>query len=157
MENISAVFQQLKKELERVENEASRFRAALAALGSSVSNRHRRTMSAAARKKISLVQKARWAKQNGQAAARPTRPVSAAARRKMAAAQRARWAKVIRCGFLDTTHRPFYGDLRLLRFARMRGRDDFLDSARHRHTGFLRHRLALRGRHLPVYHKPARL
>ncbi len=94
MENISAVFQQLKKELERVENEASRFRAALAALGSSVSNRHRRTMSAAARKKISLVQKARWAKQNGQAAARPTRPVSAAARRKMAAAQRARWAKV---------------------------------------------------------------
>jgi hypothetical protein len=52
-------------------------------------------MSAAARKKISLAQKARWAEQNGQAeAARPKRIVSSAARRKRAAAQRARGAKV---------------------------------------------------------------
>jgi hypothetical protein len=95
MRNVSGVVQQLKKELERAENEASRFRAALAALGSSVSNGLPRTMSAAARKKISLAQKARWAGQNGQAeAARPKRTVSSAARRKMAAAQRARWAKV---------------------------------------------------------------
>ena len=95
MENMSGVVQQLKKELERVENEASRFRAALTALGSSVSNGHRHTLSAAARKKISLAQRARWAKRNGQtAAATSKRIVSSAARRKMAAAQRARWAKV---------------------------------------------------------------
>ena len=95
MKNVSGVVQQLKRELERAENEAGRFRAALAALGSSVSNGLRRTMSAAARKKISLAQKARWAERNGQAeAARPKRIVSSAARRKMAAAQRARWAKV---------------------------------------------------------------
>ena len=95
MRNVSTVVQQLKKALERDEHEAGRFRAALAALGSSVSNGHRRTMSAAARKKISLAQKARWAEQNGEAeAARPKRIVSTAARRKMAAAQRARWTKV---------------------------------------------------------------
>jgi hypothetical protein len=95
MKNVSGVVQQLRKELERAKNEADRFRAALAALGSSVSIGHRRTMSAAARKKISLAQKARWAEQNGEAqAARPKRIVSSAARRKMAAAQRARWAKV---------------------------------------------------------------
>ena len=47
-------------------------------------------MSAAARRKISLAQKARWAKQK---AAMPKRTVSAASRRKMAAAQRTRWAK----------------------------------------------------------------
>jgi hypothetical protein len=91
----SSVVQQLKKELERAENEVSRFRAALSALGSSSSNGQRRTMSATARKRISLAQKARWAKQNGEGgAAKPKRTVSAAARRKMAAAQRARWAKV---------------------------------------------------------------
>jgi hypothetical protein len=95
MENVSGVVQQLRKELERVENEASRFRAALAALGSSVSNGHRHTLSAAARKKISLAQKARWAQQKGPAeVARTKRTVSASARRKMAAAQSARWAKV---------------------------------------------------------------
>src|SRR6202521_4751653 len=95
MRNVSGVIQQLKKELERAENEASRFRAALAALGSAVSNGLRRTMSAAARKKISLAQKARWAERNGQAeAVRPKRTVSSAARRKMAAAQRARCARV---------------------------------------------------------------
>ena len=95
MRNVSGVVQQLKKELERAEDEASRFRGALAALGSSVLSGQRRTMSAAARKKISLAQKARWAEQNGQAeAARPKRIVSSAARRKMAAAQRARWTKV---------------------------------------------------------------
>jgi hypothetical protein len=90
MENVSGVVEQLKKELERAKEEVERFGAALAALGSSSSNGNRRTMSAAGRRKISLAQKARWAKQN----ARPKRIVSATARRKMAAAQRARWAKV---------------------------------------------------------------
>jgi hypothetical protein len=97
MENMSRVLQQLRKELQRANNEVNRFRAALSALGGSPSNGHRRTLSADGRRRISLAQKARWAKQNGHAeAARPKRIVSSAARRKMAAAQRARWAKVKR-------------------------------------------------------------
>ena len=53
----------------------------------------KRTMSASARRKISLAQKARWAKQNGQAPKRKG-TISAAGRKRIAAAQRARWAKV---------------------------------------------------------------
>ena len=53
----------------------------------------RHTVSAAGRKRISLAQKARWAKAKGQAP-RPKRTISAAGRRRIAAAQRARWAKV---------------------------------------------------------------
>jgi hypothetical protein len=53
-------------------------------------------MSASARKRISLAQKARWArraaKQTGKM--KTKRTMSASARRKIAAAQRARWAKV---------------------------------------------------------------
>jgi hypothetical protein len=97
MENISGVVRHLRKELERAKNEVERYGAALVALGSKSlpGSGQRRTLSAAARKKISLAQKARWAKQNGQTeATRAKRPVSAAARRKMATAQRARWAKV---------------------------------------------------------------
>jgi len=51
-----------------------------------------RTMSAAARRKISLAQKARWAKAKGHAP-KPKRTMSASARRKIAAAARARWDK----------------------------------------------------------------
>jgi hypothetical protein len=57
----------------------------------------RRTLSAAGRRKISLAQKARWAKRrasNEVVAMKPKRTMSAAARRKIAAFQRARWAKV---------------------------------------------------------------
>src|SRR4029077_16877569 len=73
--------------------------AALALLGKlnggSSYGRPKRTLSVAARKKISLAQKARWGKQtsNGQSGtARPKRTMSGAARKKIAAAQRARWA-----------------------------------------------------------------
>lgn len=55
----------------------------------------RKGMSAAARKKISIAQKARWAKSGTNRPAvnaPPKRTMSAAARRKIAAAQRARWA-----------------------------------------------------------------
>jgi hypothetical protein len=51
----------------------------------------RRTLSASARKRISLAQKARWAKAK---APKPRRTISAAGRKRIAAAQRARWAKV---------------------------------------------------------------
>jgi len=94
MGNVSGVVQQLKKELERAKKEVERYGAALVALGSSKLGGQRHTLSAAARRKISLAQKARWAKQNGQAAARPKRTMSAVGRRRIAAAQRARWAKV---------------------------------------------------------------
>ena len=53
----------------------------------------KRTLSAAARRKISLAQKARWAKTR-RVASTPVRTMSRAARNKIAAAQRARWAKV---------------------------------------------------------------
>jgi hypothetical protein len=102
MGNLSGVVGHLKKELARAQQEVQRFTAALAALGSSSSNGHH-TMSASARKRISLAQKARWAKaRNGSkpaaktasAPAKPTRKISAAGKKRIAAAQRARWAKV---------------------------------------------------------------
>jgi hypothetical protein len=93
MGNLSGVVQQLEKERERAQKEVQRIDAALAALGSLSSNGSSRnhTMSAAGRKRISLAQKARWAKTR---TAKPKRTISAAGRRRIAAAQRARWAKV---------------------------------------------------------------
>jgi hypothetical protein len=61
--------------------------------GTTTGTSHR--MSAAARRKIGLAQKARWAKKkSGVQPSTPKRTISAASRRKMAAAQKARWAKV---------------------------------------------------------------
>ena len=100
MANLSGVVQQLKKARARAEGEVKRLGAALAALGNLTGKspvRRRRTLSAAARRKISLAQKARWAKRSSKTrtgAAKPKRKMSAAGRRKIAAAQRARWAKV---------------------------------------------------------------
>lgn len=57
----------------------------------------RSRFSAAARRKMSLAQKARWAKVAPKVKAptvKPTRIMSASARRKIAATQRARWAKI---------------------------------------------------------------
>ena len=65
--------------------------------GGSSRTKPRHTVSASARKRMSLAQKARWAKRKGKEQAdkmRPKRTMSASARRKIAAAQRARWAKV---------------------------------------------------------------
>ena len=96
MTNMSGVVQQLRRERERAQKEVGRIDAALAALaalGSISSNGSHHTMSAAARRKISLAQKARWAKQR---TAKPKRTISAAGRKRIAAAQRARWAKVRR-------------------------------------------------------------
>jgi hypothetical protein len=104
MANLSGIVEQLKKERALVERQLSALNAALMAFvgayRGSAQSKGKRTMSAAARRKISLAQKARWAKRatvNVQAStAKPKRTVSASARRKMAAAQRARWAKVKR-------------------------------------------------------------
>ena len=61
--------------------------------------RQSRTMSASARRRISLAQKARWARVRAQnvvsiASKLGKRTISAAGRKRIAAAQRARWAKV---------------------------------------------------------------
>jgi|CZKD01.1.fsa_nt_gi hypothetical protein len=99
MGNLSVAVQQLKQERERIRKEGERIDAALLALGSVSSNgsSRRHTMSAAARRRISLAQKARWAKQRGTIQpARPKRTLSAAGRRSIIAGQRARWAKVKR-------------------------------------------------------------
>jgi len=94
MENVSGVVRHLKKELERAKNEVERYGAALVALGSSKLRGQRHTLSAAARRKISLAQKKRWLKlKSGAPSAKPKRVISAASRRRMAAAQKARWAK----------------------------------------------------------------
>jgi hypothetical protein len=92
MGTLSGVVEQLKKELQRAQQEVQRFTAALAALGRSSSNGHR-TLSASARKRISLAQKKRWAQAKRATTVKRTRTMSAAGKRKIAAAARARWAK----------------------------------------------------------------
>jgi hypothetical protein len=78
--------------LREVEAEIAKLQRVADALRSSEPKQsgNRGGMSAAARRKISLAQKARWAKQK----TKPRRTMSAAGRKRIAAAQRARWAKV---------------------------------------------------------------
>ncbi len=96
MANIAEVLKELQRERERLDK-------AIGALGELVGANHtgsretaktsRRTLSASARRRISLAQKARWAKTKRAEASRPLRTMSKSARRKIAAAQKARWAK----------------------------------------------------------------
>jgi hypothetical protein len=86
--------------LKELEQERSRLDQAIQIVGQLVgrnstgvrARRPKRTLSAAGRRKISLAQKARWAKTKR---VKPTsvRTMSQAGRNKIAAAQRARWAK----------------------------------------------------------------
>ena len=88
--------------LKELEQERGRLEQAIAVIGKLVgqngtrgqtrAKNPTRTLSAAARRKISLAQKARWAK-TMRTASTPVRTMSRAARNKIAAAQRARWAK----------------------------------------------------------------
>jgi hypothetical protein len=96
MANFAGVLKELKQERDRLNqviqvigNLAGRTRAGIQTRLKSA----KRRLSAAARRKISLAQKARWAKTR-RAASTPVRTMSHAARNKIAAAQRARWAKV---------------------------------------------------------------
>jgi hypothetical protein len=97
MTTLSEIVEQLKDERDRIEQKLLALNAALTAFVGAYGSAKPR-MSAAARKKISLAQKARWAKHataNGQkGTVKPKRIVSASARRRMASAQRARWAKI---------------------------------------------------------------
>jgi len=95
---LAAVVSELRKERANQANELKHLDAALVVLGKlgGVSNH---TLSAAGRRRISLAQKARWARSWAQnvipiASKRGKRTISAAGRKRIAAAQRARWAKV---------------------------------------------------------------
>ena len=91
---LSSFVSELRAARTNLANELAHVDAALAALGRmNGGSNHTKTrhMSAAGRRRISLAQKARWAKQNGQAP-KPKRTMSAAGRKRIAAASRARWA-----------------------------------------------------------------
>jgi hypothetical protein len=96
LRGLVSIVSELRVERTNLVNQLRHVDAALSVLGKlnggSSYTKPRHTMSAAARRKISLAQKARWARTNGQAP-KPKRTMSASARRKIAAAQRARWAK----------------------------------------------------------------
>ncbi len=101
LKGLASIVSALRVERTNLASQLKRVDVALSALGTSNGGspyaKPRRTLSASARKRISLAQKARWAKRaaNNQAGKmKPKRIMSASARRKIAAAQRARWAKV---------------------------------------------------------------
>lgn len=95
MENVSGIVSLLKQERDKVEKQLAGLNAALSAFVAAYgghTNGNRRTMSAVARRKISLAQKARWEKQKSNGTAKRT--ISEAGKKRIAAAQRARWAKI---------------------------------------------------------------
>jgi hypothetical protein len=101
LKGLASIVSALRVERTNLASQLKRVDAALLVLGKSHDGnsytKPRRTLSASARKRISLAQKARWAKRaaNDQASkTKRKRTMSASARRKIAAAQRARWAKV---------------------------------------------------------------
>ncbi len=99
---LANIVQELRAERTNLMNQLRHVDAALAVLGKlnggSSYTKPRRTLSAAARKRISEAQKARWAKRASSVsvsgAAQPKRTMSPAGRKRIAAAQRARWAKI---------------------------------------------------------------
>jgi len=97
LNGLASIVSELKAVRTNLVNELRHVDAALSVLGklsggsSFTTGRH--TVSASARKRMSLAQKARWAKARRQAP-KPKRTISAAGRKRIAAAQRARWAKV---------------------------------------------------------------
>ena len=97
---LASFVSELRAERTNLVNELRQVDAALSVLGKLHGGRSytkpRHTVSASAHRRMSLAQKARWAKRiNIRAAtARPKRTISAAGRKRIAAAQRARWAKV---------------------------------------------------------------
>ena len=95
MANLESIVQQLKHERDRID-QAIR---TLTSLNGNVTSggAGTRTISAAARARMSRAQKARWGKSKGlQPVASNSKrgSISAAGRRRIAAAQKARWAKL---------------------------------------------------------------
>jgi len=99
LKGLASIVSELRVERSNLVRQLRHVDAALAVLGKlnggSNYTKPRRTLSASARNRISLAQKARWAERADRAhKMKPKHTMSAAARRKIAAAQRARWAKV---------------------------------------------------------------
>jgi|ERR1022692_857952 hypothetical protein len=101
LEGLVRIVKELRVERTNLANQLKQVDAALSVLGKlngrSSYTKPRRTLSASARRRISLAQKARWAKRAAKdkvGKTKPKRTMSASARRKIAEAQRARWAKV---------------------------------------------------------------
>ena len=106
MANLNNALQQLREERKQAQLRVGKLDEVirgLVGLNSSVSAGkgagRRRTLSASARRRISLAQKARWARVRARnvvsiASKRGKRTISAAGRKRIVAAQRARWAKV---------------------------------------------------------------
>ena len=95
MANLAAVLKELEQERARLDQVIQVIGNLVGRNGTGIrikTRRSKRALSAAARNKISLAQKARWAKTRRTAA--PVRTMSQAGRKRIAAAQRARWAKV---------------------------------------------------------------
>ena len=96
LKGLASIVSELTVVRTNLANQLKHVDAALAVLGklgggnSYTTERH--TVSASARKRMSLAQKARWAKAKGHAP-KPKRTISAAGKKRIAAAQRARWAK----------------------------------------------------------------
>jgi hypothetical protein len=94
---LASFVSELRAERTNLANELRHVDAALSVLGKLGGGRNstkpKSGVSASARKRMSLAQKARWAKAKGRAP-KPKRTISAAGRRRIAAAQRARWAKI---------------------------------------------------------------
>ena len=90
LKGLVSMVSELRAERTNLVTQLKHIDAALSVLGKlnggSLYTKPRHTLSAAARKKISLAQKKRWAKQK----TKPRRTMSAAGRRRIAAAQRAR-------------------------------------------------------------------
>jgi len=97
LKGLVSIVSELRVERTNLVNQLKHVDAALSVLGKlnsgSSYTKPRHPMSAAARRKISLAQKARWAKAKGRVP-KPKRTISAAGKKRIAAAQRARWAKV---------------------------------------------------------------
>ena len=110
MANLNSALQQLRDERKQAQTQVEKLDQAISVIEglsgtntrSSNGSRRGRSLSAAARKRISDAQRARWALRKKQAGAASSagpravpnrKPLSASARRRIAAAQKARWAK----------------------------------------------------------------
>jgi hypothetical protein len=96
LKGLASIVSELRTERTNLVKQLRHVDAALSVLGKLNGGRSytepRRTLSASARRRISLAQKARWAKAKGHAP-KPKPTISAAGRKRIAAAARARWAK----------------------------------------------------------------
>jgi len=100
LKGLVSIVSELRSERTNLVSQLRHVDAALSVLGKlnggSSYSKPRRTLSASARRKISLAQKARWAKiaaNNHAGNMKPKRTISAAGKKRIAAFQRARWAR----------------------------------------------------------------